>query len=334
MAGKRLLSDSISTSGRLNRLSPEAFNLWTLCHPHTDRDGRLPADREDLIGQCFPRRYIFLGWTHEIVDGLIQELVDAELWLPLVDDCGVAFIAELRFREHQPGLHPGKYLYDKREKASKYQYSGPDPDDIVKVRARDVHAVCTPGAPDVHAMCKKTPQVQAQVQAQEKGEEAVSSVISHARAKSITQANPAILQNLERPPSSEGWREDPERTSQSNGIETIGCRNTEWVYAKEEIYADFRLAIGRSEWGPSNIDKAEAKKDVAMLQNLSNRVYQLREADRRAISKGSKRTHLLADAIQELRNGDCSRTQQHETGIAPPSGFPDWIDEARAKGWS
>lgn len=110
--------------------------------------------------------------------------------------------------------------------------------------------------------------------------------------------------------------------------ETIGCKNSEWIYARGPILDDFRSALNRPEWGPSNIDEAEAKKGVALLQNLADRVVELREGHRRAVSDGKKHTHLLADTIQELRNGDCSQPKRTEA-VASPTGSPAWLDEAR-----
>jgi hypothetical protein len=89
------------------------------------------------------------------------------------------------------------------------------------------------------------------------------------------------------------------------------------------------LALNRPEWGPSNIDEAEARKAVALLQNLPKRVDQLREGHRQAISDGKKHTHLLADTIQELRNGDCSQPKRSESISADSPRTPAWLEEAR-----
>lgn len=120
-------------------------------------------------------------------------------------------------------------------------------------------------------------------------------------------------EGMERPPSA---------------TDTIGCRNSEWIYARGPILDDFRFALNRPEWGPSNIDESEGKKAVALLQALPDRVEQLRKGHLQAISDGKKHTHLLADTIQELRNGDCSQPKRPEA-VAAPTGTPAWIEEAR-----
>lgn len=133
--------------------------------------------------------------------------------------------------------------------------------------------------------------------------------IPRARTKSEDQAN-------------------PEPGSRSNGVDTIGCRNAEWPYARGQIFDDFRTAINRFEWGPSYVDESAGKKAVDILQALNMRVTQMRVAYDRAMSDGKKHTHLFADTVQELRNGDCSQPKRTEA-VASPTGSPAWLEEAR-----
>lgn len=110
----------------------------------------------------------------------------------------------------------------------------------------------------------------------------------------------------------------------TSAADTIGCRNAEWPYARGPIFDDFRLAIDRPEWGPSAVDESAGRNAVALLQDIPARAEQLREGHRRAISDGKKHTHLFADTVQELRNGDCSRPKRETSGLEPATGPPDW----------
>lgn len=274
-------------------MSERARLIWLMCLPHTDREGRIPGDPHEILARCLP----MAGLHVSDVEARVDEIILAGMWRRYTDDRGRKVIVFGRFGDYQSA---SALKDEKRSKWSDPEENSWDPEELGGTPPNPEEFLRTP--PNSKELLPE------ENRSKSKRREENSS--APARAKSEDQAN------------------QEQDNSKSNGVDTIGCRNAEWPYARGQILDDFRAAINRFEWGPSAVDEAAGKKAVDLLQALHMRVTQMRVAYDRAMSDGKKHTHLFADTVQELRNGDCSRSREKAT-IQPDVGPPSWIEEAR-----
>lgn len=119
----------------------------------------------------------------------------------------------------------------------------------------------------------------------------------------------------------------------TRSLEEIGCSTRqEWTFVKDLVFADFRKALGSPHWKSSRIDLHAGERSSGFLGELPDRIQQFKKAIRIVRDDGKPHPHLFADCVQLLLVGLPTNGRAHSPDLLLPT-VPDWIVEARAKGW-